>query len=264
MQSRDREFPKIFTPQRGWGEVHRRREKLVIAEAVILFTLRSIFSRYADFTFHPPTLWIGVLGKVSSLLGMDLSEVSASGNCWPFRQTRGLTHYRRNQGVSVQIGSWFAWTARKVSWLFPVVVLQTFNCCVQRELLLVRYSFAMDEIFLMLQYYKQVGLQWQSFIIQRPWCRMETGQEQMLLQTGAASLPQRSCTGLCQSLSLCCGKDENKDEDEDKVSWCHCCSAQPAPWCLPSDRAWGASQPFTEPVSAALITLVVWIALLGH
>lgn len=50
--------------------------------------------------------------------------------------------------------------------------------------------------------------------------------------------------------------------DEAEASQCHC---QPASRRLPLDGARGASsQPFPEPVSAALITSAVWIASLGH
>lgn len=65
MRSRDREFPKPFTPQRGRGGEGRRREKLVPKQSHLLS--QELFSaRYADLIFHPPMLWIAVLGKLCS------------------------------------------------------------------------------------------------------------------------------------------------------------------------------------------------------
>lgn len=65
MQSRDREFPRPFTPRHGWGGEGRRREKLVPKQSHLLS--QELFSaRYADLIFHPPTLWIGVSGKLHS------------------------------------------------------------------------------------------------------------------------------------------------------------------------------------------------------
>lgn len=56
----------------------------------------------------------------------------------------------------------------------------------------------------------------------------------------------------------------SEGEGEDEASRCHRRPARPAPRRPPPDRARGASQPFVEAISAALITSAVWIALLGH
>lgn len=65
-----------------------------------------------------------------------------------------------------------------------------------------------------------------------------------------------------QRARVCPVSSDMAYRDETKASRCH---RQPAPRQLPPDRARGASsQPFPEPVSAALITSAVWIALLGH
>lgn len=104
------------------------------------------------------------------------------------------------------------------------------------------------------------------------WCAQftdSTGSCQPRLQGAPGSLSITCCTSSVRSPAalpvsrihllsrntVCC------DKDEAEVSWYHC---QPVPWHLPQNRAWGTSQPSVEPVSVALITSAVWMALLGH
>lgn len=147
-----------------------------------------------------------------------------------------------------------------------------------REILLVKYSFTMDERgFLTLQQYKQVALRWRSFITQGAGRGMEIERGQALFQTRAASALWRSCTGLHRSLAAasigsrellalsisCCTSPSFKtpaalpargfcpipnntacrikDEGEHEASQCHRCPAWLVPQQPPPDRAWGAS-----------------------
>lgn len=139
-----------------------------------------------------------------------------------------------------------------------------------------------------------MGLGWQSFITQgggaweEDWARANASRWPQHCPAEALSWcpPNTAGTGSCgklpaSSLSIACCPSSVKSpaglpgsrihpvssstlccaRDEAEVSWYPC---QPAPWHLPQDRARGTSQPSVEPVSVALITSAVWMALLGH